>query len=93
MGALKGGGNEAFEEGVRLVRLAAELGMELARYEERVLRQLYDLDQPPIRRLPAEDEIRLQEAFAVGVVELVAMAVSLIDDECPIEPPFFVTLV
>ena len=79
------GGDEALEQRVRLVRLAAELGMKLARDEERMLRQLDDLHQPPVGRLAAEAKIRLLETLAVGIVEFVAMPVALIDHERPIE--------
>src|ERR1035437_776852 len=82
---LERGGDEACEQRVRLVRLAAELGMELAPNEERVLGQLDDLHQLPVGCLPAEDEIRLQETLAIGIVEFVAMAVTLLNHECPIK--------
>lgn len=43
------GGDEAFEERMRLVRLAQELGMKLARNKEGMTRQFDDLHQLPIR--------------------------------------------
>jgi len=69
MRALVCGGDEAFEERVRLVRLAAELGMELAPDEEWMIGQFDDLHQPPVRRLPTEAKFRLQETLAIGIVD------------------------
>ena len=46
--------DEALEERMRLVRLAAKLGMKLAADEEGMLRQLQDLNQLAVRGLPAE---------------------------------------
>ena len=53
--------DEALEQRMRLVRLALELGMELAGDEERVVRQFDDLHQLAVRRQAAEDEARLLE--------------------------------
>src|SRR5579872_1645384 len=74
------GADEVPEQRVRPVRPGAELGVELARHEPRVLRQLDDLDQSPVGRHAAEDHPVLVHHLAVLVVELEAMAVALVDD-------------
>src|SRR5712691_10433412 len=79
------GSDEAFEQRVRLVRLALEFRVELAGDKERMIFQLDYFDQLSIRGKPAEDEPGLFKALAVGVVELVAMAVALVDEEGTIE--------
>src|ERR1051326_6240983 len=80
-----GGADEAFEQGMGLVGFAAELGMELGGDEERVVGQFDDLDEFAVGGGAAEDEIGLFELVAVGVVELVAVAVPFIDDEGAVE--------
>ena len=48
------GGDEALEQRMRLVRLAQELRMELARNEERVILQFDDLNKLVVGRRTAE---------------------------------------
>src|SRR6267143_803763 len=72
--------HEVPEKGVRAVRPGAELRMELARDEPWVVCQLDDLDQPAVRRHAAEHHAGLAHHLAVLVVELEAMAVTLVHD-------------
>src|SRR5450759_2293201 len=73
--------NETLEQRMRLVRFAQKFRMELARHEERMILEFDDLHQLAIGRKPAENETSLLEFLAVGVVEFIAMAVALINDE------------
>ena len=79
------GGDEPAEQRMRLVRLAVEFGMKLARDKKRMVGQFDDLDQFSVRRIAAENEIRLGEPVAVGVVEFVAVTVPFVDDERPVK--------
>ena len=56
--------DECPEQGVRLVRLAVEFGMELAGDVERVVRQFDDFHELAVRRGAAEDEVRLLETVS-----------------------------
>src|SRR5437660_1187657 len=56
MDAGVGGGDEATEEGMGLVRFAVEFGVELAGDEEGMLGQLGDFDEPAVGGVAAEDE-------------------------------------
>src|SRR5262249_6880655 len=76
---LEGSRDEGAEQGVRLRRLRPELGVELRPHEERVVPDLDDLDELPVGREPREDRPLLLEPVAVGVVELEAVAVPLVD--------------
>src|SRR5437588_8380916 len=78
-------GNEAFEEGMRLMRFAVEFGMELAGDKERVLGQFDNLDQLAVRGEAAENIIGFLEAFTVGVVEFVAVPVAFVHHESSVE--------
>src|SRR5450759_5249327 len=69
---------------MRLVRLAEKFRMELAGDKERMVRQFDDFHEFAVGRETAENEARLLEAFAVGVVEFVAVPVALDDDECAV---------
>jgi len=75
------GGDETAKERVGRVGLAQEFGVELAGQEKRMILQFDEFDQLPIRRHATENEPSLLELSAVGVVELVAMAMTLVDDE------------
>ena len=55
--------------------------MKLARYEPWVLGQLDDLDEPAVLECPGDDEAGVDESLSQFVVHLVAMAVTLVDDE------------
>src|SRR5450432_4211834 len=81
MDVLVRGGDEALEQRVRLVWLAQKFRMELARNEERMIRQFDDFHKLAVRRKTAENEPGLLEFFAIGVVEFVAVTVTFIDDE------------
>src|SRR5438067_8468133 len=80
----EGGAHEVAEQRVRPVRSRAELRMELAGHEPRVAGQLDDLDQARVRRHPAEDQAGVTEHLTVLVVELEAVAVSLVHDLLPV---------
>src|SRR5581483_11973394 len=72
--------HEIAEERVRPVGPRAELGVELARDEPGVARELDDLDEPSVGRQAAEYEPGLAQRLAVLVVELEAVAVALVHD-------------
>ena len=74
-------GDKAFEQRMRLMRLALKFGMELARDEKWMLFELDDFDQLAVRRKTAEHETSLLEFLAIGVVELITMAVTFVDHE------------
>src|SRR5579859_1652658 len=76
-----GGGDEAFEQRMRLVRFAQKFRVELSGDEEWMVRQFDDFHELTVRRQAAEDETRLLKFVAVGVVEFVAMPVAFVDDE------------
>src|SRR6266567_6645682 len=71
--------DEVPEERVRPLGPAAQLRVELAGHEPRVVGQLDDLDEPAVRREAAQDEARLLQHLPVLVVELEAVAVALVD--------------
>src|SRR4051794_9251127 len=72
--------DELAEERRRAGRPRLELRMELAGDEPRVTRELDDLDQPPLLEGPADDEPGVDESRPEVVVDLVAVAVPLVDD-------------
>ena len=78
--ALERRADELAEERRRARRPRLELRVELARDEPRVVGQLDDLDQPPLLERARDDEARVDELLAVLVVDLVAVAVALVDD-------------
>ena len=80
-----GGGNEAFEEWVRLVRFAVEFGMELAGDEEGMFWYFDDLDQFAIGRMTTEAEAGFFELVAVGIVEFVPVTVAFVHDKGTVE--------
>ena len=61
-------------------------GMELAGDEARVVGQLDDLDQLLLGPDPRDAQPVLLEALQVVVVDLVAVAVALLDDPLPVQP-------
>ena len=61
------------------VGTALELRMELHPYKPGVAGELHDLHQPSVRGEAGEAEARSFEGLPVGVVELVAVAVALVD--------------
>src|SRR5213075_2472036 len=72
VGAREGGADELAEQRRRAVRAGLELGVVLRRHEERVLRDLDDLDQPLVRRRARDGQPGGLQAAAQEVVDLVA---------------------
>src|SRR5687767_2356851 len=73
---LRARGNERREERVRTRGARAELGMELAADEPRVLRQLDDLHERPIGGQAAQPESVLDERLTVDIRHLVAVQIG-----------------
>ena len=73
--------DEALEQRMRLVRLAHEFRMELARNVKGMIFQFDDFHELAVGRRAAENEAGLLKFLAVVVVELVAMAMAFVDDE------------
>ena len=82
-------GNEAFEQRMRLVRFAMKFRVELAGDEKWVLRQFDNLDQLAVGCKSTEDKLCGLEPFAIGIVEFVAMPMTFVDDERPIQSGSF----
>src|SRR5213593_4023183 len=82
---LQGGPHEPREERVRLPRPRAELRVELAGDEVRVLGDLDDLDELLLRPDAGDAEAGLLESGKVVVVHLVAVAVALLDDALAVQ--------
>lgn len=61
-------------------------GMKLGADEERVVLQLYGLDQLPIRRRARDDQSRNLQLFSVFIVNFITMAMSFLD-KIPCEVP------
>ena len=80
LGPVAGRLHERGEQRVRAVGAALELGVGLGADEERVTRQLDELDQAVVGRGARADQPRLLEPAAVLVVHLVAVPVALVDD-------------
>src|SRR5881628_2382749 len=77
---LQRGADEAGEERVRVPGPRPELGVELPGHEVRVLRNLDDLDELLLRPDARDAEPVLLELVDVVVVDLVPVAVTLLDD-------------
>src|SRR6185503_3589258 len=77
--------DEPGKQRVRLQRLRLELRVELHRDVPRVRWQLDDLDELAVERAPHDFEPLLGQRLLVEAVELVAMAVALVDDVAAIE--------
>ena len=75
------GGDKTFEQRMRLVRLAQKLRVKLARNEKRMVLEFNDFDQLAVGRQAAENKTGLFKFLAVGVVEFVAMPVTLVHHE------------
>src|SRR5436190_22797966 len=80
------GRNEAFEQGMRLVRFAVEFRVKLAGNEEWVICNFDNLYQLAIRSEAAENKLGFLKPFPVGVVELIPMPVSFVYHKGPIQP-------
>ena len=65
---------------MRLQRLRLELGVELHRDVPGMRRQLDDLDELAVERAADDLEAVLGERLLVEAVELVAVAMALVDD-------------
>ena len=76
---LQRGGDEALEQGVRTVRAALELGVELRAQMEIAARDLHGLHKASVRAGTGDDQTLLLELGAELVVELIAVAVALVD--------------
>src|SRR5579871_1372676 len=70
--------NKSFEQRMRLVRLAVEFRVELAGNEKWMLRQFNHLDQFAVRRQAAKYKAAFLKPLAVGVVELVTVAMPFL---------------
>src|SRR5215468_5886872 len=84
--AVQRGLDEGAEERMRVPRAGAELRVELAGDEPRVVRQLDDLDELLLRPDPRDPQPGLLEVGQVVVVHLVTVAVALADDALPVGP-------
>src|SRR5690349_18809036 len=69
----------------RALRARLELRMELRRDEERVVVELDHLDEALVGRRAADDEAGGLQAAAQEEVDLVAVAVALVDDRLAVE--------
>ena len=75
----QGSSDKAGKQRVRLVGTALELRVELHADEEALAPNLDGLHQPPVGGEAGEHEAGVGQRVAVGVVELVAVAVALAD--------------
>src|SRR2546422_5363377 len=82
---LQRGPDEAGEEWVRIPGPRAELGVELPGHEVRVLGNLDDLDELLLGPNPRDAEPMLLEPVDVVVVDLVPVAVPLLNDPLPVQ--------
>src|SRR5690606_12617604 len=83
--ALVGGFDEPGEQRMRPQRLRLELRVELHGQEERMVGQFDDFDKLAVKRPPGDTQPRLGQHLLVGVVELVAMPMALVDDLFAVE--------
>ena len=84
-GVAPGGADELAEQRRRAVRARLELRVVLAGDEERVVGELDHLDEPLVRRGAGDDQPGGLEPLAEEVVDLVAMAVALVDDRLAVD--------
>src|SRR5688500_18319633 len=73
----KGRGNEPGEQRMRPRGARLQLRVELAADEPRMVSQLHDLDERPVRTQPAESKSLLDEHVAILIRDLVPMAMAL----------------
>ena len=78
--------DEAGEQRMRLARLALELGMELHRHVPRVAGQLDHLDELAVERAADDLQALVGQRLLVEAVELVAMAMALVDHVGAVQP-------
>ena len=62
-----------------LVGPAFQLRVELHCHKPRVVGQLHNLHQPPVRGQTGKSQPRRLQGLAVGIIELIAVAVTLVD--------------
>src|SRR5258707_7295010 len=84
-GAHERGRHELAEERRRARRRRLDLRMELRRDEPGMVRQLDDLDQPPLLERAADHEATVEQLLSIGVVHLVAMAMPLGDHRLAVD--------
>src|SRR5581483_5246096 len=80
----EGGGDEAGEQRVRAERLRAELRMELHGEVPGMARELRDLDELAVGRPAGDAEAVLGQRPLVQAVELVAVAMTLVNERPPV---------
>ncbi|CDN42609.1 Uncharacterized protein BN871_BO_00110 [Paenibacillus sp. P22] len=78
-GELKRGVHKTAEQSLRTVRTGGEFGMELNGQEPRMIRQLDHFHKPSVRGSSGNAQSGFFNRLAVLVVELVPMAVALVD--------------
>lgn len=71
---------------MRLVGLALKFRMKLAGDEKWMAGQFDHLRQFLVGGPPAEHKTSFDEGLVIFVVELIAMAVAFVNDECAVEP-------
>src|SRR5437870_4840669 len=84
LGPGQSGAHQLPEQGVGAVGPALELGMGLSADPERVAFELDELHQAVVGRGTGAAQARLLETGPVAGVELVAVAVTLVDDRLPV---------
>src|SRR5215207_2420249 len=84
-GEAMGRADELAEQRCRSVRARLELRVVLRRDEERMVGQLDDLDEALVGCGARHDQARRLEPAAQEVVDLVAMAVALVDDRLAVD--------
>src|SRR4051794_14207957 len=77
--------DEVPEQRRRALRARLELGMELRGHEEGVLVELDHLDETLVGRRGADDEAGRLQAATQEEIDLVAVAVALVDDGLAVE--------
>src|SRR5262249_38042545 len=83
-GALERCVDETVEQWGRARRARLELRVELAGDEPGMIRQLDDLDQPPLLERSRHDEASVDQLLSIAVVDLVTVAVRLEDHRLPV---------
>ena len=81
---LQCGGDKALEQRVGAVRAALELGVELGTQVEVTARNLDSLDQAAVRAGACNDQALFLKLGAELVVELIAVAMALVDVQCAV---------
>src|ERR1700733_3425303 len=79
------GGDESLEQRMRLVRLALEFGMKLARHKKRMVFEFDDFNEFAVGRIAAENETGLFEFFTIRIIEFITMPMAFVNDKRAIE--------